>query len=72
MEAKKHTCCFFGHRKIKVTDELVKNLKGIIENLITQKQIDTFLFGSKSEFDKLCLKTVTELKNKYPILKEFM
>ncbi len=69
MEIKKHTCCFFGHRKINITDELVNNLKEIIENLITEKQIDTFLFGSKSQFDKLSLKTITELKNKYPYIK---
>ncbi len=69
MEIKKHTCCFFGHRKINITDELVNNLKEIIENLITEKQIDTFLFGSKSQFDKLSLKTITELKNKYPHIK---
>ncbi len=69
MEAKKHTCCFFGHRKINATDKLINNLKEIIENLITEKQIDTFLFGSKSEFDKLCLKTVTMLKYKYPHIK---
>lgn len=66
MESKEHTCCFFGHRKINVTDELISRLKATVEGLITEKKVDTFLFGSKSEFDKLCLKVVTELKNKYP------
>lgn len=61
---KEHTCCFFGHRKIDVTDKLVEHLNDIIEKLITDKSIDTFLFGSKSEFDTLCLKVVTELKIK--------
>ncbi len=63
---KLHTCCFFGHRKIEVTDELVSRLKEGIEELIIEKRVDTFLFGSKNEFDKLCLSVVTELKNKYP------
>ena len=63
------TCCFFGHRKIDETDELKNNLYEIIENLIVNEEIDTFLFGSKSEFDRLCLKTVTELKEKYPHIK---
>ncbi len=65
MESKEHTCCFFGHRKIEVTDELVNRLKEVVEDLIVKKGINTFLFGSKSQFDKLCLAIVTELKKKY-------
>ncbi|MDD6483566.1 MAG: hypothetical protein PUF72_03200 [Clostridiales bacterium] len=65
MEEKK-TCCFLGHRKIATADELREKLYEVIENLITYKYIDTFLFGSKSDFDKLCLAVVTELKDKYP------
>ena len=67
---KHYTACFFGHRKIDETDELKINLYGIIENLIVNEKVDTFLFGSKSEFDSLCLKTVTELKEKYPHIKQ--
>ena len=37
MEAKEHTCCFFGHRKIEVTDNLVSRLKEIVEDLIVRK-----------------------------------
>ena len=66
MESKEHTCCFFGHRKIEVTDELVNRLEEVVGNLITEKKVDTFLFGSKSQFYKLCLAVVTELKKKYP------
>ena len=69
MGTKEHTCCFFGHRKINVTDELISRLKATVEGLITEKKVDTFLFGSKSEFDKLCLAAVTGLKNKYPHIK---
>ncbi len=65
MEGKK-TCCFFGHRKIAAADGLRERLYKIIEDLIIYKYVDTFLFGSKSDFDKLCLAIVTELKNKYP------
>ena len=69
MKNKECTCCFFGHRKIDFTDELINRLKDIIEDLIIDKKIDTFLFGSKSAFDELCLKIVTELKNKYSYIK---
>ena len=66
MASKENTCCFFGHRKINVNDELISRLTEAVEDLITEKKVDTFLFGSKSEFDKLCLNVVTKLKNKYP------
>ena len=60
------TACFLGHRKIDVTDELTNRLYREIENLITADGIDTFLFGSKSQFDDLCYTVVTDLKSKYP------
>ena len=63
---KEKTCCFFGHRKIDETQELKNKLCEIIENLIVNENVDTFLFGSKSQFDDLCHKIVTELKEKYP------
>ena len=66
---KEKTCCFFGHRKIDETEELKNNLYEIIENLIVNQKIDTFLFGSKSEFDDLCHKIVTDLKENYPHIK---
>ena len=62
----KKTACFFGHRNIDMTDELTDRLYQEIENLITSDGIDTFLFGSKSQFDDLCYKIVTDLKSKYP------
>ena len=62
-------CCFFGHRKIKESPELIERLEKEIEFLITEKEVSTFYFGSKSEFDDLCHKTVTKLKEKYPYIK---
>lgn len=64
-----HTCCFFGHRKIEVTDELIRRLEEIVEDLIINEKVNTFLFGGKSQFDNLCLTIVTELKKKYPHIK---
>ena len=68
-DIKLYTCCFFGHRKIKETDELKSKLYNEIETLITYKKVHTFLFGSKSQFDDLCYKIVTELKEKYQHIK---
>jgi uncharacterized phage-like protein YoqJ len=66
---KNYTCCFFGHRTINETEELKSKLYEIIEKLIVEKQVDTFLFGSKSRFNSLCLETVTKIKQKYPHIK---
>ena len=62
---KEHCCCFFGHRKIAETKELRDKLYTVVENLIKDYEVHTFLFGSKSEFDDLCLDIVTDLKEKY-------
>jgi uncharacterized phage-like protein YoqJ len=66
---KENTCCFFGHREIVETARLRQNLANTIENLITEKNVDTFLFGSKSCFDNLCLEVVTQIKEKHPHIK---
>ncbi len=62
-------CCFIGHRKIKITKEQEQKLKELIEKLIINNNVSTFLFGSKSEFDALCHYIVSELKQKYPNIK---
>ena len=62
-------CCFFGHRTINETELLKKQLYEIIENLIRDKNTDTFLFGSKSRFNDLCYETTTKLLTKYPHIK---
>ncbi len=65
----KNTCCFFGHRKIEITNTLVKNLYNTLEALILENQVNTFLFGSKSQFDTLCYQVVSNLKEKYCYIK---
>lgn len=52
-----------------MTDELKEKLRVVIERLIVDENIDTFLFGSKSQFDDLCYDVVTEIKKKYPHIK---
>ena len=67
MDGKK--CTFIGHRKIEKTDELIKRISEVIENLIVNENVDTFYFGSKSQFDGLCYVIVSELKEKYNHIK---
>lgn len=64
-----YTCCFLGHRRIIETPILVKNLREVITDLIQNKNVDTFLFGSRSEFNSLCYAVVSELKESYPHIK---
>ena len=66
---KEKTCCFFGHRTINETEELKERLSETIEKLIVDEKVDTFLFGSKSRFNDLCLELVTEMKEKHPHIK---
>ena len=62
-------CCFFGHRKVEITDELRNKLCNSVEKLIVEENIDTFLFGSRSQFDDLCYQIVSELKEEYHCIK---
>ena len=64
-----NTACIFGHRKINETEELKTKVYNTVERLIIKEKVDTFLFGSKSQFDSLCLKQITKLKEKYPYIK---
>ena len=66
---KHKTCSFFGHRKIEIDDALKQQLTTCVENLILSHNVQTFLFGSKSNFNDLCHSVVSQLKQKYPYLK---
>lgn len=63
---KHKTCSFFGHRYTNLNEEQIEKLKNIIEDLIVNKNVQCFLFGSRSDFDYICHKIVSELKEKYP------
>ena len=67
--SKDNVCCVFGHRTVKKTERLYLRLRGVAEGLILNEGVDTFLFGSKSEFNDICHAVVTEMKQKYPHVK---
>lgn len=64
-----HSCCFIGHRRIAKTAKLTNDLRRIIEDFILNKSVNTFFFGSRSEFDKLCYEIVSDLKLSYPTIR---
>lgn len=62
-------CCFIGHRNVKKTTELKEKLINTVRWLITEKGVNKFLFGSKSNFDDFCQEVVKELREEYPHIK---
>lgn len=60
--------CFIGHREIDKTENLIKKLRETIINLIKTGE-SIFYFGSKSAFDDLALKIITEIKEECPHIK---
>lgn len=70
MEGK--VCCFIGHRKIDKSVELTQRVSAVVQDLMENKGVSTFLFGSRSEFDDLCHAIVTELQKNNPQIKRIM
>ena len=58
------TACFFGHRD--VTHDIRAKLQSIIEQLITEEQINSFYVGHQGQFDSMVRSVLKELKVKYP------
>ena len=56
--------CFFGHRD--VTHDIRSKLQFIIEQLITEKQINSFYVGHQGQFDSMVYSVLKEMKVKYP------
>lgn len=60
--------CFIGHRTVADAAQLKIKLTEIVSRLVSDGA-DTFLFGSRSDFDNLCWQVVTELQEQYPNIK---
>jgi hypothetical protein len=58
------SCCFIGHRKIEDKMQVEERLREIVKLLIN-RGVNVFYFGSRSEFDDLALKVVTDFKQEY-------
>jgi len=65
------TCCFTGHRIIKITPELVQRLRDVILNMI-EGGVTDFYNGGAVGFDMLCAETVIALKAEYSNIKLHM
>ena len=63
------SCCFIGHRTIIESENLINNIKKLVIDLITHHNVTDFLIGSRSQFNELCHKIVSDLKKEYPQIK---
>lgn len=64
-----HTCCFLGHRNIPASLQIKNDVYSLVIDLIVNRGVDTFLFGSRSAFDRLCYDVVSQVKNEHPHIK---
>lgn len=60
--------CFIGHRTV-VNAEQIKNKLHATILMLIENDADTFLFGSRSDFDTLCWEVITDLQKQYPHIK---
>lgn len=65
---KEKAVCFIGHRNAKLDENQLQTLKNVIKDLIVDKNVQIFLFGSRSDFDCICHNIVTDLKEEYPYI----
>ena len=60
---------FIGHRKLQFDSSFRLRLKELLLSLIDDRNADTFLFGSRSDFNDLCLEVVSEIQKERPNIK---
>ena len=60
-------CCFFGHRDIDITEQLYATTAAEILRSV-ELGCRTFYFGGYGDFDDLCYKIVTRIKDEEPTL----
>lgn len=65
----KNACGVFGHREVEDNSELFNEICELIRELVQKRDINTFLFGSRSNFDRLCYNAVTHVKEQYKNIK---
>lgn len=57
---------FIGHRNIEDKNRVYKNIVVLMRELIMCQAAEEFLFGSRSDFNSLCVKAAKELKAEFP------
>ena len=63
------TVAFLGNETLWNTQETADKIRQEIMDLITHKQVDTFLVGTKAEFETLSHKVMEQIQCDYPDIK---
>ncbi len=63
------SCSFFGHSNISQDKEVERKLLILIEKLIVEEGYNLFYFGGFGDFDTICYKVVSALRQKYKHVK---
>ena len=63
------TCAFFGNKIIWNDKEVAEKIRKAAVDLIKNKQVDTFLVGTKGEFEVLSHKVIDQIRDEYPDVK---
>ena len=58
------TCCFFGHKD--TPSSVYDHLKEVVEKLIVEDDVTSFLVGNQGHFDSLALGALRHFKKQYP------
>lgn len=71
---KEFTCFFTGHRAIPFGKEYLirEKLREMIEYLIENKGVNTFISGAALGFDTIAAEEVIKIKEKYPHIKLYL
>ena len=62
-------CSIIGHRKIQNQHIVNALTEKVVRKLLTEMNVSSFLFGSKSNFNDICYDIVSKLKPEYPFIK---
>ena len=60
------TCAFLGNATIFDVKKNAEKIKQTTIDLITHKQVNTFLVGTKGEFEILAHKVIEQIQHNYP------
>ncbi|MBR6412668.1 MAG: hypothetical protein IKS41_05880 [Alphaproteobacteria bacterium] len=63
------TCAFLGNATLFNVKETADKIRQAVEDLISHKQVDTFLVGTKGEFENLSHKIMEQIQFDYPNIK---
>lgn len=60
------TVAFIGHRRVPQAEAVEERVRATLRPLIENERADTFLLGSRGEFNELSYRAVTRLRADYP------